>query len=131
MTTLVLKRKGKASGGGQGGRPEPIPDGKYRVKITSVKTGAEVFKDDYDDIVLSLSVTQGDYAGRNFDVRVFPATEAARSLVEALGGDPDNEEAELDFAAIEGQEVNAYVGQKTKKDRTFNIVKRFTFVPKR
>ena len=130
MVTVTLKRKTTGSKGGGGGRSEPLPEGKYRVKTSNPRMGSEVFKDNYGDVVLTLTVQQGDYANRELDVRIFPNSEALRSLVESMGGDSEAEEADLDFDGLEGLELNAYVGIKPgKKGGEFNIVKRFAPAP--
>jgi hypothetical protein len=130
MTQIALKRPPKSGGYD---KPDLLPDGKYRVKVNDVKLGSEVFNDDFGDVVLTLQVLQpADYIGRSLDVRVFPASDAIRSLVEVLGGDPDDETADLDFDAIRGLEANAYLGNKmTKKGKgPFNFIKRFAPAPK-
>lgn len=135
MAKIALKRK-NTGGKGDDKFPEPLPEAKYRMKISNTQEASEVFGDvgkQYGGIALDLTVVQGDYTGQMRTLWVFPASDAIRSLVEVLGGDPDDEEADINFEELNGLEVNVYLGQRKKKgsDRVLNSIKRFAPAPKR
>lgn len=138
MAKLALKRPAKATSGSGGGgfeRPDPLPEGKYRVILTNAQDASEVFGDagkQYGGVAVEAEVSQGDFKGQSRTLWVFPASEASRSLAEVLGGDPDDEEFEFEYKDLDGLEVNVYLDiRKSKKGNSVNSIKRFAPAPRK
>lgn len=129
---IPLKKVGKVGSSESRERQEPLEEGKYRVEVTE----ANEAEDKYGGFYMRLKVLQGEYEGREVRVRIFPPgkygpSKELRTLIETLGGDPEEEEFEFDLDGLNGTVFNVYLGIQDKGEQgKFNRATKFSAAPK-
>jgi len=118
---IVLKRPPKESKEGSTQDYSPWDESKYRVKVES----AEEVSDQYGGFTLDVRAIGGDYEGQTRRFRIFPNSEAIRTLVDVTGGDSEEETATLDLDSLVGMEVNVYISHREKAGKTYMNIKKF------
>lgn len=119
---VVLKRPAKESNEGAPRDYTPWDESKYRVKFLSF----EEIDDQYGGLFVEFQAVGGDYDGQERRVRVFPNSEAIRTLVELTGGDTEDDEVEVDFDVLVGKEANVYIIHRSKGENTYMNAKKFS-----